>query len=125
MADRTQAINYRLAHAGLTRKIGKNQVKVIRVMLTGSPEDMKRIETEGKLYQWCADNLSWLNKTFGADNVVSAVLHLDESTPHIHAAVVPIVTGVARSKRKESPTNPAKRNTGRKARMPSGCVTTM
>ena len=34
VADRTQAINYRLAHAGLTRKIGKNQVKVIRVMLT-------------------------------------------------------------------------------------------
>ena len=81
VADRTQAINYRLAHAGLTRKIGKNQVKVIRVMLTGSPEDMKRIETEGKLYQWCADNLSWLNKTFGADNVVSAVLHLDARNP--------------------------------------------
>ena len=33
VADRTQALNYRLAHAGLTRKIGKNQVKVIRVML--------------------------------------------------------------------------------------------
>ena len=96
VADRTQAINYRLAHAGLTRKIGKNQVKVIRVMLSGSPEDMKRIEAEGKLAQWCADNLVWLNKTFGADNVVSAVLHLDESTPHIHAAVVPIVTGERR-----------------------------
>ena len=57
VADRTEAINYRLAHAGLTRKIGKNQVRVIRVMLTGSPEDMKRIEAEGKLDQWCADNL--------------------------------------------------------------------
>ena len=47
VADRTQAINYRLAHAGLTRKRGKNQVKVIRVMLTGSHDDMKRIEAEG------------------------------------------------------------------------------
>ena len=65
VADRTQAINYRLAHAGLTRKIGKNQVKVIRVMLTGSHDDMKRIEAEGKLDQWCADNLAWLNKTSG------------------------------------------------------------
>ena len=110
VADRTQAINYRLAHAGLTRKIGKNQVKVIRVMLTGSPEDMKRIEAERKLDQWCADNLAWLNKTFGADNVVSAVLHLDESTPHIHAAVVPIVTGERRKvKEKRIPDKPGKK----------------
>ena len=101
VADRTQAINYRLEHAGLTRKIGTNQVRVIRVMLTGSHDDMKRIEAEGKLDQWCADNLTWLNKTFGADNVVSAVLHLDESTPHIHASVVPIVTGERRKVREK------------------------
>ena len=96
VTDRTQAINFRLAHAGLTRKIGTNQVRVIRVMLTGSHDNMKRIEAEGRLDAWCADNIAWLNKTFGADNVVSAVLHLDESTPHIHAAVVPIVTGERR-----------------------------
>ena len=116
VADRTQAINYRLAHAGLTRKIGKNQVKVIRVMLTGSPEDMKRIEAEGKLDQWCADNLAWLNKTFGADNVVSAVLHRDESTPHIHAAVVPIVTGERRKvKEKRIPDKPGKKKYRKKS----------
>lgn len=116
VADRTQAINYRLAHAGLTRKIGKNQVKVIRVMLTGSHDDMKRIEAEGKLDQWCADNLAWLNKTFGADNVVSAVLHLDESTPHIHAAVVPIVTGERRKvKEKRIPDKPGKKKYRKKS----------
>ena len=32
-----------------------------------------------------------LRKTYGADNVVSAVLHMDEETPHIHATIVPIV----------------------------------
>lgn len=116
VADRTQAINYRLAHAGLTRKIGKNQVKVIRVMLTGSHDDMKRIEAEGKLDQWCADNLAWLNKTFGEDNIVSAVLHLDESTPHIHAAVVPIVTGERRKvKEKRIPDKPGKKKYRKKS----------
>lgn len=116
VADRTQAINYRLAHARLTRKIGTNQVRVIRIMLTGSPEDMKRIEAEGKLDQWCADNLAWLNKTFGADNVVSAVLHLDESTPHIHAAVVPIVTGERRKVReKREPDKPGKKKYRKKS----------
>jgi len=98
--DRTQAIQYRLGTAGLTRKIGTNQVRVIRVMLTGTQEDMKRIAQEGRLKAWCADNLEWLRRTFGAENVVSAVLHMDEATPHIHAAVVPIVTGERRKLRK-------------------------
>ena len=93
VADRTEAINHRLEHAGLTRKIGTNQVRVIRVMLTGTQEDMLRITQEGRLKAWCVDNLEWLRRTFGAENVVSAVLHMDEATPHIHAAVVPIVTG--------------------------------
>ncbi|WP_288351851.1 MobV family relaxase [uncultured Alistipes sp.] len=109
VADRTEAINHRLEHAGLTRKIGTNQVRVIRVMLTGTQEDMKRLVQEGRLKAWCADNLEWLRQTFGAENVVSAVLHMDETTPHIHAAVVPIVTGERRKLRKPKTDEPDKR----------------
>ena len=109
VADRTEAINHRLNHAGLTRKIGTNQVRVIRVMLTGSQEDMKRLAQEGRLKAWCADNLTWLRKTFGTENVVSAVLHMDEATPHIHAAVVPIVTGERRKVRERKSTESGKR----------------
>lgn len=108
VADRTEAINYRLDHAGLTRKIGTNQVRVIRIMLTGSHDDVKRIAAEGRIKEWCADNLDWLRKTFGSENVVSAVLHMDESTPHIHAAVVPIVTGERRKVREKKTDEPAK-----------------
>ena len=109
VADRTEAINHRLEHAGLTRKIGTNQVRVIRVMLTGTQEDMQRIAQEGRLKAWCADNLEWLRRTFGAENVVSAVLHMDEATPHIHAAVVPIVTGERRKTREKQTNDPSKR----------------
>lgn len=55
---RTEAIQHRLDTAGLTRKIGTNQVRAICIVLSGTPEDMKRIEAEGKLEEWCADNLS-------------------------------------------------------------------
>lgn len=110
VADRTEAISYRLEHAGLTRKIGTNQVRVIRVMLTGSHDAMKRIEEEGRLPEWCADNLAWLRETFGTENVVSAVVHRDESTPHIHAAVVPIVTGERRKARTVPSETPGKRH---------------
>lgn len=109
VADRTEAINHRLEHAGLTRKIGTNQVRVIRVMLTGTQEDMQHIVQEGRLKAWCADNLEWLRRTFGAENVVSAVLHMDEATPHIHAAVVPIVTGKRRKTREKQTEKPSKR----------------
>jgi hypothetical protein len=98
---RTEAIQHRIENAGITRKISYNQVRAIRVMLSGTHEDMKRIETDGKLDKWCADNLDWLKKTFGGENLVSAVLHLDEKTPHIHATVVPIVTGERRKAQNE------------------------
>jgi hypothetical protein len=80
-------------------------------MLSGTHEDMKQIETNGKLNEWCNDNLNWLNKNFGTENLVSAVLHLDKKTPHIHATVVPIVTGErrkAKKKYKKKPTNAAR-----------------
>lgn len=96
--DRTEAIQHRLDTAGLTRQIGKNQVQVIRIMLSGTPEDMKRIQDEGRLDEWCNDNIDWLKKTYGAENVVAATLHMDETTPHIHASVVPIVQGERRQK---------------------------
>lgn len=77
-------------------------------MLSGSPEDMKRIEDSGRIDEWCKDSLDWLKDTFGKENLVSAVLHLDESTPHIHATVIPIVTGKSRkAKLKEEKQEPA------------------
>lgn len=49
--DRSAAIGRRLEEAELTRKIGNNQVRAIRINVSGSPEDMKRIEEEGR-WRW-------------------------------------------------------------------------
>ena len=99
--DRSAAIQQRLEEAGLTRKIGSNQVRAIRINVSGTHEDMKRIEEEGRLDEWCADNLKYFADTFGKENIVSAVLHMDEQTPHIHATLVPIVKGERKRKKKE------------------------
>ncbi|KAA6339449.1 Plasmid recombination enzyme [termite gut metagenome] len=107
--NRTEAIQHRIENAGIARKIGKNQVRAIGVMLSGSPEDMKRIEDAGSLNDWCADSVDWLKQTFGAENLVSAVLHRDETTPHIHATVVPIVTGERRKAKEEKSTEGKKK----------------
>jgi len=98
---RTQAIQHRIENAGIKRKISHNQVRALQIMLSGTPEDMRRIQAEGRLDEWCRDNIKWLQDTFGKENVVSAVLHMDEKTPHIHATIVPIVTGERRKEREK------------------------
>lgn len=108
VTNRTEAIQHRLETAGLQRKIGKNQVRAVRIMLSGSPDDMKRIEQAGKLDDWSRDNIDWLKKTYGAENIVSAVVHLDETTPHIHATMIPIVTGERRKAKAEQTTGKKK-----------------
>ena len=90
--NRREAILYRIDHAGLSRKVAKNQCKAIRIILTGTHEQMMKIQDEGRLDRWLEANLRWLHETFGKENVVSCVLHMDEKTPHLHATIVPIVT---------------------------------
>lgn len=101
VADRTEAISHRIRTAGIRRKITPDQVRAIRIVLSGTHEDMIKVQDEGRLGEWCDDNLQWLHRTFGKENTVSAVLHMDEHTPHIHATVVPIVTGERRKARKK------------------------
>ena len=99
--DRSAAIQRRLDEAGLTRKIGSNQVRAIRINVSATPEDMERIEREGRLDEWCADNLKYFADTFGKENIVAAHLHLDEKTPHMHVTLVPIVKGERKRKKRE------------------------
>ena len=102
--DRSAAVQRRLEEAGLTRKIRSNQVRAIRINVSGTHEDMKRIEEEGRLDEWCADNLKYFADTFGKENIVAAHLHRDEETPHIHVTLVPIVKGERKRRKREEQT---------------------
>ena len=99
--DRSAAIQRRLEEAGLTRKIGSNQVRAIRINVSATPEDMERIERDGRLDEWCADNLKFFADTFGKENIVAAHLHRDEKTPHMHVTLVPIVKGERKRRKRE------------------------
>ncbi len=78
----------------VSRKVRDDQVRAMEVILTASPEWFKRGQDgqaedvrEGK---WVESNLDFLKEKFGEKNVVSFTLHQDETTPHIHAVVIPI-----------------------------------
>ena len=78
------------------QKIRKDAVLCVEILLTASPEYF-RPDDHGKAGKWDADQLDqwkqsnrqWLDQKFG-DRIVRAELHLDESTPHIHAYLVPL-----------------------------------
>ena len=65
VSDRTEAISHRIRTAGIKRKITPDQVRAIRIVLSGTHEDMMKIQDEGRLDEWCDDNLQWLHRTFG------------------------------------------------------------
>ena len=70
--------------------------------------------------EWCADNMNYLAATFGKENIVSADLHLDETSPHIHATLVLIVT--TERKRKKQEECAAKRYRTKSASRPRLCA---
>ena len=84
------AVNDRIASSPsyLARKPRRDAVRALELMLTfnGSAE-------AGRFNQraWEQKNVEWIEKEFGKENVVSVMCHYDESTPHIHAMVVPMV----------------------------------
>jgi hypothetical protein len=74
----------------------KDAIRAVELVLTASPEFFKTAKP-ADLGAWRDASLAWLRKTWGEDNVASAVLHLDEATPHIQAIVVPVHDGKLRA----------------------------
>lgn len=96
------AVEHRISNAGITRKISDRQVRCLNLVMTSDNEGMQKIIDSGKLDEWIADNIKWARDTFSGDNVVGAALHMDERTPHLHIAVVPIVTAERKKKAREA-----------------------
>lgn len=89
--SRNERIENRIKEAGV--KVRKDSVRALTLIMSASTEDMQRISSEGKFDDWCHASIKWAQDTHGKENVVSAVLHMDETTPHLHLTVVPIVKG--------------------------------
>ncbi|MBX0293122.1 plasmid recombination protein [Hymenobacter sp. HSC-4F20] len=84
----------RIAELQLPR-LRKDAVRAVEILLTASEEKFPKDPATGQRKdiresQWVKDNLAFLQKRYGAENVIGCMLHQDESTPHLHAIVVPI-----------------------------------
>ena len=101
-----QAVDRRISEAGI--KPRKGQATCMEIIFSGSHDRMVAMSRE-ELLQWANDTVEWAQKTWGKENVVSASLHVDEKTPHIHMIVVPIVTGQSRRTKNQQSTTKSSR----------------
>lgn len=72
----------------LPKKIRKNGVRAIELMMTVSPEVLKRKDFNATKYLNACSK--WAQKKFGAKNLFFAGQHFDESTPHVSILLTPI-----------------------------------
>lgn len=80
-------INRMVAEAGC--KVRKDSVLMVETLITASPEFMNSLpQEEQKEYFTMA--LDFLAERVGRQNILSAVVHMDEKTPHMHLCFVPI-----------------------------------
>ena len=61
-------------------------------LVLAMPPEWAGSASEAQQEAWISSTQAWLAKTFGAANVISSVLHLDETTPHVQAIVCPLDT---------------------------------
>ena len=81
-----QEIKHRIRMAGC--RVRKDSVKFVDTLVTVSPEFVQAHEAEMKEY--FARAFEFLKDRIGEDNIISAVVHMDEKTPHLHLCFVPL-----------------------------------
>lgn len=68
------------------RKLRKDATVLVDFVFTFSPEMIGKIDMQ----KWIDANIEWLKKEFGAKNLLRFDMHWHESTPHLHAFILPL-----------------------------------
>ena len=69
-------------------RVRKDSVKFVDTLVTVSPEFAKAHEVE--MPEYFRRAFDFLKERVGEENIFSAVVHMDEKTPHMHLCFVPL-----------------------------------
>ena len=81
-----QEIRHRIRTAGC--RVRKDSVKFVDTLVTVSPEFAKAHDAE--MPEYFNRAFEFLKERVGEENIISAVVHMDERTPHLHLCFVPL-----------------------------------
>ena len=80
----------------------------VDIIVGGDHDRMCEIERSGKIAKWAIDNYNFFAEKFGEENIISFVVHLDETTPHAHVLIVPTAMKKQRGRVKSGAARKAK-----------------
>ncbi|WP_313530799.1 MobV family relaxase [Anaerotignum sp.] len=72
-----------------TKTVRKDAVVYCSFIVASDEKTMKAMSPE-KQKAFFEDSMNWFVKRYGAENIVNATVHMDETTPHMHIGIVPI-----------------------------------
>lgn len=72
-----------------SRAVRKDAVVVCNFIVTSDNETMNALGAD-RQRQFFQDSVKWFSDRYGADRVLNATVHMDETTPHLHIGVMPI-----------------------------------
>ena len=81
-----QEIRHRISMAGC--RVRRDSVKFVDTLVTVSPEFAK--EHDAEMAEYFNRAFEFLKERVGEENIISAVVHMDEKTPHLHLCFVPL-----------------------------------
>lgn len=72
-----------------SRTVRKDAVVVCNFIVTSDNETMEALGADHQR-EFFQDSVKWFSDRYGADRVLNATVHMDETTPHLHIGVMPI-----------------------------------
>ena len=81
-----QEIKHRIQMAGC--RVRRDSVKFVDTLVTVSPEFAR--EHTAEMPEYFTRAFNFLKERVGEENIFSAVVHMDERTPHLHLCFVPL-----------------------------------
>ncbi len=88
----TQFINDKIEALDLPTKVRKDAVLMCSFVVGSDREFFGRL-SPSEQQQFFVDCTRFFAERYGEDNIISAVVHMDETTPHLHLNLIPIADG--------------------------------
>ncbi len=86
-----QAVKARIAELHLSKAVRKDAIVMAQVLVTSEHEFFEGM-TSDQQKAFFRDSYNFLANRYGVENIISATVHMDERTPHMHFNFVPVTS---------------------------------
>jgi hypothetical protein len=86
------SVKKRIGKLDLKRAVRKDATVMMQALFTSDSEFFKAMDREEQL-EFFEKSFDFVKDRYGEENLISATIHFDEKTPHMHVNFVPVIEG--------------------------------